>query len=112
MRLAHPPAVEDHLVPGLEFQAVGGGHHAGEVDARDHREAAHHRQLAGDGQPVLVVDGGVRDPHQNVAVHEVADGEIANADALLLLGVAIDDQRLEFLRSGHPDSYSGIRWHV
>ena len=35
---------------------AGGFDRAGEVDAGDHRKAAHHRRLAGDGEAVLVID--------------------------------------------------------
>ena len=55
MGLAQAPAVEDDLVAGLPGGMRRGFDRAGEIDAGDHREAAHHRRLAGDRKPVLVV---------------------------------------------------------
>ena len=61
MRLADAPAVEHDLVAELQIGMRGGDHRAGEIDAGHQRKAAHDRRLAGDRQPVLVVDRRVFD---------------------------------------------------
>ncbi len=73
---------------------------AGKIDARDHREAAHHRRLAGDGETVLVVDGGIFDADGDVAVHQILLVEILQRDGLTRLGL-LDDDGLE-CRHGFP----------
>jgi hypothetical protein len=80
--LAHAPAVEHHLVAGLPAGVAAGLDRAGEVDAGHHRELAHHRRLAGDGQAVLVVDGGVGDAHRDVAFGQVVFVERLDAGAV------------------------------
>jgi hypothetical protein len=69
--LAASPAVEDHGITGRKLRMRGGGHRAGEVDAGNERQA-HARKPAGQREPILVVDGRVRDAHGHIAVHEVA----------------------------------------
>src|SRR5258708_28868195 len=70
MGLAHAPAVADDLVSGLPLRMRGLFDGAGEVDAGDHREAAHHRRLAGDGKAVLVVQRRPLDGDGDVALHQ------------------------------------------
>jgi RNA polymerase sigma-70 factor (ECF subfamily) len=73
---------------------AGGFHRAGEIDAGDHREAAHYRRLAGDGEAILVVDAGIVDPDGYIAVHQVGFVEVGQRG----LGAAVrllDYDRLE-----------------
>ena len=67
---------------------------AGEIDAGDHRKAAHHRRLAGDGEPVLVVDGRMAHPHQDIALHQGVGSEVLQGDALACIGL-LDEDGLE-----------------
>src|SRR5215218_7107998 len=76
----------------------GGLDYASEVDAGDHREAAHHGRLAGQGEAVLVVEGRVRHADRNVALHQVGLVEVLEADALAALAL-FDHDRLE---RSHP----------
>jgi hypothetical protein len=69
MGLAHAPAIADDLVAGLPLRMRGLFDGACEVDPGDHREAPHHRGLAGDGKAILVVQRRPLDPHGDVAVH-------------------------------------------
>jgi hypothetical protein len=71
MRLARTPTVEDHLICDREIGMRGGHHGAGEVDARDHRPTANDGCLSRKRQAVLVVDGGMADTHENVAIHQI-----------------------------------------
>ena len=101
MGLAAAPAVEDDLVARLPGGMAGGFHRAGEIDAGDHREAAHHRRLAGDGKAVLVVDGRIFDADGDVAVHEVCFVEIGERG----LGAALrllDHDRFECRHTPAP----------
>ena len=92
MHLTHAPAVEDHLVARLESGMAGGGHRAGQIDARDHREAPHHRQFAGDGKPVLVVDGRIVDGNVDIAVHQVGRRQLRHGDRLRLRRLVTGDE--------------------
>ena len=66
VRFADAPAVEHDAVAGLPApRGRCDSTDAGEVDAGDHRELAHHRALAGDGQAVLVVERRVLDAHRH-----------------------------------------------
>src|SRR4029077_13420641 len=67
---------------------------AGEIHARDHREAAHDRSLAGDREAVLVVDGRPFDPDRDIAIHQAGLVEVLEADVLACVGLA-DHDRLE-----------------
>ena len=58
----------------------------------DHREAAHDRQLAGDREAILVVDGRVLDADVDVAVHEVGGREGRARDGLGLGRLVARDQ--------------------
>jgi hypothetical protein len=71
MGLAASPAVEDDLVARPPGRVAGRFHRAGKIDAGDHREAAHYRRLAGDGEPVFVVECGIFDADGDVAVHQI-----------------------------------------
>src|SRR5215475_10432504 len=70
-------------------------HRTGKVNAGDHRKATHHRPLAGNGQAILVIEGGVLDADGYIAVHQVGFVEISKrrpGAAVRLL----DHNRLEF----------------
>ena len=86
MGFADAPAIENNVIAGFEAGIGGGFDRAGEIDAGNERPAADDRGLAGEGQRILVVEGGVRDAHGDVAVHEVA---IAKTGKFGLLAVII-----------------------
>src|SRR5262249_42063047 len=91
MRLAHAPAVEHDTVARLPFGMARTLDHAGEIDPRNHREAAHDRRLPGDRKPILVVYRRPFDRDRDVAVHQVLLVEIDESDALALLGLVDAD---------------------
>src|SRR5437763_10527628 len=70
---------------------------AGEIDAWNHWEAAHHRRLPGDGQPILIIEGRPLDGHGDVAVHQVGFIEIGETNLRTDFRF-LDDDRFE---SGH-----------
>ena len=80
MGLAGAPAVQHHEIARLEVGMRGGLDAAGEVDAGDHRPAAHHRRLAADREAVLVVHRRMRDADGDVALHQFALGEIGEGE--------------------------------
>jgi len=88
------PAVEDHLVSGLPFGIGRGLDRAGEIDSRNHRKAAHHRNLAGDRQAILVIERRPFDPDGDVTLHQIALIEIGEAGFRPGLGL-LDHDRLE-----------------
>ena len=92
--LAAAPAVEDHLIAGFPAGMRRGLHRAGEIDAGDHREAAHHRRFAGDREPVLVIHRRPIHGDGDVPVHQILLVEIGEPDRLSGLAL-IDDDRLE-----------------
>ena len=95
------------MSPGFQAGWLDDFHGAGEIDAGDHREAAHHRRLAGDGEAVLVVDGGIFDADGDVAVHQIGFVEIGERG----LGAAIrllDHDRLECRHAPSPVEPEGI----
>ena len=110
MGLAAAPAVEDDLVAGLPVRMAGGFHRAGEIDAGDHREAAHHRRLAGDGEAVLVVDASeystrtVTSPSIRLASSKSVERGLGAALRLL------DHDRLE-CRHAPPRCFDILRRH-
>ena len=104
MPLADTPAVQDHVVTRLEVGILGRDHLADEVDAWDHGEAAHHRKLSGNGEPVFVVDGGMTDADDDVALHQVGERQVADFDELMLFRVAVDDEGFEGFCCGHTAS--------
>ncbi|MDT4856002.1 hypothetical protein FQZ97_903770 [compost metagenome] len=67
VRFTNAEAVEDDAVAGLPSRVFAGCHGTREIDARHQGEAAHHGRLSGDGQAVLVVEGGPVHPHRHVA---------------------------------------------
>ena len=73
----------------------GGNDRAGEVDARHQRPAPYHRRLAGDRQPILVVDRRRLDRDGDVALHQVGIRQFGDCDRLLLLGVTRNEDGLE-----------------
>ena len=94
MRLPEPKAVQDDSVilpPILVARLLD---EAGKIDAGDHRKAAHHRRSAGQRQPILVVDGRMRHPHQDVAFHQGIGAEALEGDALPCIGL-LDEDRVE-----------------
>jgi hypothetical protein len=46
-------------------------HDSRTVDARHHRPAAHHRPGVGDGQAILVIEGGVADRHRDIPLGQL-----------------------------------------
>jgi hypothetical protein len=72
-------------------------HNAGEIDASDHREAPHHRRLAGDGEAVFVIQRRIFDADGDVAVHQIFPVEIGKRDRLAGFRF-VDDDGFE---SGH-----------
>ncbi len=89
MGLADAPAIEDDLVARREARMAGVAHRAGKVDARDQRERADDRRLAGEGQPILVIDGGIFDVDGDITLHQVGLGQIGKLDRLA--GIASHD---------------------
>ena len=82
------PGAHD-LVARLDaFSCRGRLDGAGEVDAADHRELPDDRTLAGDGEPVLVVEARVPDPDGHVLVGQVLRVELLEpaGEAVLLCG--------------------------
>ena len=67
MRLAYAPAVVNHSIAHLPGRVAGLGHHARAVNACHHGPKAHDWALVGDGQAILVVQGGVRHRHVHIA---------------------------------------------
>ena len=88
------------MSPGFQAGWLDDLDGAGEIDAGDHREAAHHRRLAGDGEAVLVVDAGIFDADGDVAVHQIGFVEIGQRGLGAALGL-LDHDRLE-CRHGTP----------
>src|SRR5207249_121818 len=82
MRLAHTPAVDNDLVARLPLRMRRRLDRAREIDAGDHRKAAHDRRLAGDRETILVVHGRPFDPNGDVALHQIGFVEIGEADPL------------------------------
>ena len=81
----HTPTGQYHLVTAL-VAAVGRLQHcADEVDARHQRPLAHYLALAGDGQPVLVVEGAVAHRHPHLPRRQLALGQLGQGR----LGLAI-----------------------
>ena len=68
---------------------AGGFNRSGEIDPGDHGKAAHHRRLAGDRKPVLVVERRPFDAHIDIAVHEIAGIEVGEGG--LLAGLTLLD---------------------
>ena len=106
MRLTHTPAVQDYRIAGLELGMGGRDHLAGEIDARDHRPTSDDRRLGGDRQAILVVDGGVADAHEDIALHQVALAQLLPRKALagFIFG---SHQCLETL---HPRTPGHLGW--
>src|SRR5437660_1333068 len=71
MGLAHAPAGADDLVARLPLRMRGLLDGARKVDAGDHREATHHRRLAGEREAVLVVQRRPFHAHGDVALHQL-----------------------------------------
>ena len=92
-RLAQAPAVEDDGVAGLEPVMRARPHRTGEVDAGNERERADDRRLAGKGERVLVVQGGMADLDGDVAFGQVTLLDPARPRRRPAVGAAIDDER-------------------
>ena len=91
MGFAQAPAIEDDLVAWFPVRMRRRFHRTGEVDAGDHREAAHHRRLAGDGEAVLVIHRRIFDPDGDVAVHQILVVEIGDPHRLAGRRLVDDD---------------------
>ena len=94
MGLAQSPAIEDDIVARRPAGMARSFHRAGEIDAGDHREAAHHRRLAGQSEAVLVIHRRPFDANGDVAVHQILLVEIGELDRLAGLRL-VDHDRLE-----------------
>ena len=90
VRFADTPAVEHHAVAGLVVRVVAGLDRTGNIDARHHREFAHHRALAGDRQAVLVVQRRTLDAHRHVALGQLRLVDVLHRSAVA--GVVLLDQ--------------------
>src|SRR4029077_13568550 len=101
MSLAEPPAVEDYLVAGLPARMGGRLHRAGEIDAGDHGKAAHHRRLAGEREPILVVQRRIFHADGDVALHQFPLVEIGEPDGLAGFRL-VDNDRLEGAHAPAP----------
>src|SRR5262245_30052287 len=106
MRDARFPAVEDHLVAGLELGMAGGSDGAGEVDAGNHRPAPDDRRLAGESERILVVERRMADPDGDIALHQVALPELLPRQARCLLTL-VGNQGLEPLHHRPPRAGAG-----
>jgi hypothetical protein len=98
---AQPPAVEDYVFAGFPIGMAGGFDGAGKIDTGNHREAPHHRRLAGDCKPVLVIDGRPFNPNGDVAVHQIGVVEFCQTDLLAGIGL-LNHDRLEFRHADAP----------
>ena len=67
MHLTDTPAVVNHQVTDLPSRMAGFDHCTGTVNASHHRPLAHHRPLVGNGQAILVIEGGVRHRHGDIS---------------------------------------------
>ncbi len=103
MGLAEAPAVRHHLVAGLPLRMRGLDDGTGEIHARDHRETAHHRCLAGDRKAVLVVHRGPFDRDGDIAFHQIGLIELRQRSRGALLRL-IDPDRLERSQNALPKS--------
>src|SRR5205085_11985804 len=65
-----------------------------EVDAGDHRETPYHRRLAGDGEPILVVQRRPLDANGDVAIHQFGFIELREGGGGAFVG-PVDPDRLE-----------------
>ena len=94
MGFSAAPPVDQHPVARLPGRMRRGFHHRRRIDARDHREPPHHRRLAGDGEPILVIHRQPFRAQRHVALHQVPLVEIGErgGGAGVLLG---DDDGLE-----------------
>ena len=59
---------------------------ARKIDARNYREATHHRSVAGHGETVLVVDRRESDVHVDIALHQIA---LTHDDVIGVLAVIV-----------------------
>ena len=82
MGLTDAPAVEHHLIARLELGIGRTDDGAGEVDAGDHRPASDHGRLAGEREPVLIVNGCMAYRDGDVPLHQVAIAELLPGKAL------------------------------
>jgi len=80
---------------------------AGKIDTGDHREAAHHRRLAGDGKTVLVIQRRPLDAHGDVALHQFGFVELCQRDSRTLFRL-VDADRLERSKINSPSFWSGM----
>ena len=72
MALANAPAVENNFVAGFPQRGMTFLHRPRAIDTRHHRKLAHHRRLAGDGEAIFVVDGGIIDANGHIAFRQIA----------------------------------------
>ncbi len=89
-----PQPVQTTLSPAFHCGVARTLDRAGEIDAGDHREPAHHRRLAGQRQAVLVVQRRPFDAHGDVAVHQLGFVELGQRGGGALVRL-VDPDRLE-----------------
>ncbi|MCY1412754.1 hypothetical protein D9M71_281690 [compost metagenome] len=68
MPFPYAPAIEQDMVTDLVVRMPADLDRTGKVDARHHRELAHHRTAAGDRQAILEVQRAVGHTHRDIAL--------------------------------------------
>ncbi|MGY3465365.1 hypothetical protein ACVW0I_002236 [Bradyrhizobium sp. LM6.11] len=96
-----PQPVQTTLSPRLPLRMRGLLDRAGEIDAGDHREAAHHRRLAGEREAVLVVQRRPFHANGDVALHQLCFVELRELRGGALVRL-VDPDRLEIGHSKTP----------
>ena len=86
MRFAQAARRRNHNVARRKFRMRGARDATREIDAGNHREATHHRSLAGDGETVLVVDRRESDVNVDIALHQIA---LTHDDVIGVLAVIV-----------------------
>ena len=105
MGLANAPTSQHDGIALFELVRAGTLDSPGKINPRDHREAANHRRLAGDCQPVLVVDCRMGHANGNLAVHQVSfiKFRIGSDSALLAFGRSVNADGFECGHGGAPE---------
>ena len=98
MRLAHPPAGQNHLVARLVAGVRRGLDRAGEVDPRHMRIAPHQPAARADAEPVLVVQRRIFDGDRHLGLGQAVVGQILHRGMRRAVLVLLDQQGLEHRR--------------
>src|SRR5687768_17364032 len=93
-RFAQPAAGDQHGIAFADLRISGGDDVARDIDAAHQREFAQDLALAGTGEGVLVVDGGVSRFDHDFAGSEIVERYRLDA-AAIAVGVVVDAERLE-----------------